>query len=64
MYDSDGQCFRRRLDTLIDKCDELAELCDIDIALIVFRNERFHTYRSENLESWPPSMEQIVSWCT
>jgi SRF-type transcription factor (DNA-binding and dimerisation domain) len=60
MYDAEYQCFRRRIDTLIDKCHELAELCDLDVALIVCRKDRYYTYRSVDLDSWPPPMEKIV----
>jgi hypothetical protein len=53
---------RRKL-TLINKAHELAELCDVDVALIIRSREsgRYFTYNSLDLESWPPSKEQIVS---
>jgi hypothetical protein len=53
----------RRQSTLINKAHELAEFCDINIALIIHnrRTGRYLTYNSVNLESWPPSREQIVS---
>jgi hypothetical protein len=54
---------RRKL-TLINKAHELAELCDVDIALTICsrKSGRYFTYNSLDLESWPPSKEQIVSY--
>jgi hypothetical protein len=53
----------RRKFTLINKAHELAELCDVDVALIIRNRQtgRYFMYNSLNLESWPPSKEQIVS---
>jgi len=53
----------RRKSTLINKAHELAELCDVDIALIIrnHRTSRYFAYNSVDLESWPPSKEQIAS---
>ena len=49
--------------TLINKAHELAEFCDVDVALIICsrKSGRYFTYNSLDLESWPPSKEQIVS---
>jgi hypothetical protein len=54
---------RRKL-TLISKAHELAELCDVDVALIIRsrKSGRYFTYNSLDLESWLPSKEQIVSY--
>ncbi|TVY78280.1 hypothetical protein LSUE1_G009414 [Lachnellula suecica] len=51
----------RRKFTLINKADELAEFCEVDIALIIRNRKtgRYFTYNSIDLESWPPSKEQI-----
>jgi hypothetical protein len=53
----------RRKSTLITKAHELAEFCDVDIVLIIRsrKSGRYFTYNSLDLESWPPSKEQIVS---
>ena len=50
---------RKRRKTLIKKAYKLAKLYNIDVALIVYKNSRYHTYRS--IESWLPCMKQIVS---
>jgi hypothetical protein len=52
----------RRKSTLISKAHELAEFCDVDVAVIVrnCKNGRYFTYNSLDLESWPPTKEQIV----
>ena len=52
----------KRKFTLINKAHELAKFYDVDIALII-RNRQtscYFTYYSVDLESWPPSKEQIV----
>ena len=53
---------RRKL-TLINKAHELAELCEVDVALIVRsrKSGQYFTYYSLDLESWPPSKEQVLS---
>jgi hypothetical protein len=53
----------RRKSTLINKAHELAEFCDVDVALIIRNRQtgRYFTYSSVDLESWPPSKEQIAS---
>jgi hypothetical protein len=53
----------RRKSTLINKADELAEFCDIDVALIIRirRTGCYFTYNSVDLESWPLSKAQIAS---
>jgi hypothetical protein len=54
----------RRKSTLINKVHELAEFCDVDIALIIRsrKSGQYFTYNSLDLESWPPSKEQIASY--
>ncbi|RFU29060.1 hypothetical protein B7463_g7278, partial [Scytalidium lignicola] len=53
----------RRKRTLISKAHEFAEFCDVDVALIIRNRKsgRYFTYNSVDLESWPPSKEQIVT---
>jgi hypothetical protein len=55
----------RRKSTLINKAHELAEFCDVDVALIIRNRQtgRYFTYNSVDLASWPPSKEQIASHC-
>jgi hypothetical protein len=52
-----------RKDTLLKKAYEIAKFCDIDVALIlrIRKTGRYITDSSLDLESWPPSKEQIVS---
>jgi hypothetical protein len=53
----------RRKTTLINKAHELAEFCEVDVALIIRsrKSGQYFTYNSLDLESWPPSKAQIVS---
>jgi len=53
----------RRKETLLKKAYEIAQFCDVDIALIlrIRKTGRYITYKSVDLESRSPSMEQIVS---
>ena len=51
---------RRRKETLFKKVYELGKYDGVDVALILRQNGRFFTYRSIDLESWPPSMKEIV----
>jgi hypothetical protein len=50
---------RKRKKTLLKKAYELGKLCDVDVAVILYKNGRYLTYRSK--ESWLPCMKQIVS---
>ena len=53
----------RRKFTLINKAHELAEFCDVNVALTIHNHKtsRYFTYNSINLKSWPPSKKQIIS---
>lgn len=55
----------RRKDTILKKSHEIAAFCDVDVALFIRNRKtgRLITYKSLDLESWPPSREQIVSAC-
>ena len=57
-----SQRLSRRKETLISKSHEIATLCDVDVALFlrIRKTGRIITYKSLNLESWPPSREQMV----
>ncbi len=50
----------RRKPNLIKKADQLARLCQADVALIIRRNGRYYTYRSIDHDQWPPSLSEIV----
>jgi len=52
----------RRKTTLLNKAYELSEFCEVDVALIlrIRKTGRYITYKSIDLESWPPSKDQIV----
>jgi hypothetical protein len=50
----------RRKNTLIKKVYEYGELFSADVALIIYKNGRYSTYRSVNKPSFPPSMKEIV----
>ena len=54
---------RRRKETLFKKVYELGKYDGVDVALILHQNGRFFTYRSMDLESWPPSIKEIVRLC-
>lgn len=54
------QQFTRRKLNLLKKADELARLCNADLALIIRKNGRYYTYKSTDHESWPPTMVEIV----
>jgi hypothetical protein len=53
----------RRKKTLLKKVYELGKYYDVDVALIIRQNGQYITYRSIDLESWPPSLKEIVSLC-
>ena len=60
-----SQRLSRRKETLLKKLHEIATLCDVDVAffLRVRKTGRMTTYRSLDLESWPPLREQMVINC-
>jgi len=51
----------RRRKTVFKKVHELGQHDGVDVALIVRQNGQYFTYRSIDLEYWPPSMKEIVS---
>ena len=55
-----GENLRRRKETLFKKVYEVGKYDGVDVALILRQNGRYFTYRSIDLESWPPSMKEIV----
>jgi hypothetical protein len=51
----------RRRETLVHKVFEYGELFDADVALIIYQNGKYYTYRSIDELSFPPTMDKIVS---
>ena len=56
------EALRRRKNTLFKKAYELGQLPDVEVAVIIRANGRYYTYRSTEQASWPPDIEQIVSY--
>jgi hypothetical protein len=50
----------RRKKNLLEKVYELGRYYVVDVVLIIRQNGQFITYRSIDLESFPPSMKEIV----
>ena len=55
-----SQQFSRRKSNLIKKADQLARLCQADLALIIRKNNRYYIYRSIDHDQWPPTLMEIV----
>lgn len=55
--------YRRRAKCLMRKAHELSEKCDAKVYLVIQRakNKKFQVFLSTT-ESWPPSLEDIVSY--
>jgi len=51
------ETLRRRKKTLVKK------VYDFEVALILSKMGRYSTFRSLDQDTWPPSMEQIISQC-
>lgn len=54
-----SQWLSSQKDTLLKKSYEIAIFCDVDVALFL-RMRKTSTFNSLDLESWPPSKEQMV----
>jgi hypothetical protein len=52
---------RLRKRTLFRRGYELAKLCNVDVAVVVFQRGQYHIYKSIERDDWPPSMADIVS---
>ncbi|KAH6661557.1 hypothetical protein B0J14DRAFT_571532 [Halenospora varia] len=50
---------RNKGDTLVKKAHCFGKEDGVQVAVIVFRRCRYHTYSSSSQESWPPSIEEI-----
>ena len=55
-----NQQFTRRKSSLMKRTDQLVRLCNVDLALIIYKNGKYYTYRSTDHESWPPTITDIV----
>ena len=55
-----SQQFTRRKSNLVKKADQLARLCQADLALIIRKGGRYYTYRSTDHDQWPPIITEIV----
>ena len=54
--------FTRRKATLLSKANELAQLCNVDVYLVVRGQRKYHTYSSTTrTDLWPPNPQMIVS---
>jgi len=55
----------RRKDTLLKKSYKIAAFYNVDVALFIHirKTGRLITYKSLDLELWPPSREQMASAC-
>lgn len=51
-----------RKDTLLRKLYEIAILCDVDVAFVLRKRKtgQIITYKSLDVESWPPSQDEMV----
>lgn len=55
--------FNRRQKSLFNKLYELSEICGVKCHTILQRNNKFFVFTSEeDVESWLPSLDKIVSW--
>ena len=52
--------FRKRKDSLLRKGDELSKLCEAGVYILLYHNNRFYVYTSEESPAWPPTPEKIV----
>jgi hypothetical protein len=50
----------QRKKTVLKKVYKLGEYDGVDVALIIYQNGRFFTYKSIDHESWPLSIKEIV----
>jgi hypothetical protein len=52
---------RRKKRTVITKVHEYGKLPGVHVALFIYHNGRYTTYRSIDKRNWPLSMEEIAS---
>ena len=53
----------KRKETLLKKAYKIGEFCEVDVVLILYirKTGRYITFKSVDLEPFPPLIEQIVS---
>lgn len=53
---------RKRKNGILKKAEQFRRVSEVDIAVFVYDRsaKEYHTYRSNDDESWPPPMAQIV----
>ena len=56
-----NQKINRRKHTLLKKCYEMTELCDVALFLRIRKSGHLTVFKSTRRKSWPPSEEEIVS---
>lgn len=54
--------FRKRSQGLFKKANELSQQTGSDIYILIYRNNRYHTYQSTDREGWPALEQDIVSF--
>ncbi|KAF8545270.1 hypothetical protein BDD12DRAFT_811217 [Trichophaea hybrida] len=52
--------FRKRKANFLKKAHQLSQLCNADVAVIIYKDGHYYTYRSKDTQTWPPSMQEIV----
>ena len=55
-----NESLRRRVETLLIKAHEIWDIYGVDVAMILKNNSQYHTYRSIDKPTWPPTMAEIV----
>lgn len=53
--------FRKRKTNLFKKANELAWMTESKIYIIVQHDDKYHTYKSTEEPTWPPSGREVVS---
>jgi len=53
---------QRRKHTIFQKAYELGKFHGVEVAVTIYGQGRFYTFRTTDHPSWPPSMKQIVMY--
>ena len=53
--------FRRRRKNFVKRASEISSAFDAKVYVVIFKNDKFYTFKSTKSPSWPPSKEEIVS---
>jgi hypothetical protein len=52
---------RKRRETLLRKADDFHKLCDTDVYMVLYKQNKFYVYTSQkNKPAWPPALTEIV----